>query len=80
VHWDGSAWKPSATGTVSTLLHVWGRSSTEVWAVGAEGTAVTWNGTGWSTSATSSYEPLLGLGGNAADIWAAGASGVLLHH
>ena len=66
--------------TSSSLFNLWGRSPTEAWAVGGEGTAITWNGTSWQPTTTSSVEPLLGLGGNSADIWATGAAGVILHH
>jgi hypothetical protein len=37
LHWNGSSWSPSATGSVEHLIGLWGSGSGNVWAVGAAG-------------------------------------------
>ena len=37
VHWNGSAWSTTASGTTSNLSDVWGSGPDEVWAVGVGG-------------------------------------------
>src|SRR5207245_1197781 len=34
MHWEGSAWSLSSTGTTTDLWAVWGAASNDVWAVG----------------------------------------------
>jgi photosystem II stability/assembly factor-like uncharacterized protein len=80
MHWDGAKWTATVTPTESALSAVWARSASEAWCVGTEGAALKWDGTTWTKSLTGSNEPLLALSGNAADIWATGAAGVILHH
>ena len=34
LHWNGTTWSPSASGTTNTLYGVWGSSAADVWVVG----------------------------------------------
>jgi hypothetical protein len=80
VHWNGATWTPVTTPTPAALSAVFARSPSDAWTAGGEGTALHWDGTSWTKSTTGSYEPLLALTGNAADVWATGVAGVILHH
>jgi hypothetical protein len=34
IHWNGSTWSPSSSGTTRTVQGVWGSSSNDVWVAG----------------------------------------------
>jgi hypothetical protein len=78
-HWDGSGWTEEDL-PGGAIRCVWVASTTEAWAMNADGDAVHWNGTDWSVIE-------LGLSWRARDIWgttdghvwAAGNDGNLVH-
>jgi hypothetical protein len=75
-HFDGSAWSavalPSEAKAALALYKVWGRSASEVYAVGSGGLLIEWNGTAWSQApATTSY-PLFTVHGDATRTFAVG--------
>jgi hypothetical protein len=83
LHFDGSAWRPVASGTISHIQGIWGSSSRDVWAVaggiGGPGAAniVHWNGSAWTPVASATPDNLYAIWGTGADdVWAVGASGV----
>ena len=80
VHWDGTNWSSSATGSLQPLWDVWSSRKDDVWAVGDFGTIVHWNGAVWSPWATGTQDSLGAVWGSADnDIWVAGANGTILH-
>jgi hypothetical protein len=48
MHWDGTIWRLSPSGTTGNLNRVWGTSRDRAWAVG-DGTFVQWDGAAWSS-------------------------------
>src|SRR5919198_4792663 len=71
LHWDGTAWSASSSGTPNHLLGVWGSASTDVWAVGGGGTILHWDGTGWAAAASGGTSALCrGWGGASNDMGA----------
>jgi hypothetical protein len=50
LHFDGERWLLHPTPTTAHLLGVWGRSATEIWAVGAAGTLLRFGGAVWERS------------------------------
>jgi hypothetical protein len=73
-------WAPATSGTTNDLRGVWGRSATDVWAVGSGGAILHWDGGGWSPSASGTTQNLSGVGGDATNVWAVGANGTILVH
>lgn len=49
MHWNGSAWQPSATGPGGVSIH--GRSKSDVWSVGYSGVIRHFDGATWTRSA-----------------------------
>jgi len=72
-HYDGSTWTADTTGTGS-LLGIHGTSSSNVFAVGAEGLIVRHTGTGWKEVAHWQPEVHGIWGSSATDVWAARGS------
>ena len=61
------------------LLGVWGRSATDIWAVGEAGTIVHWDGTSWVEAQSPTTRRLNQIwGAGARDIWAVGDVGTVL--
>jgi hypothetical protein len=80
LHWSGSAWSNSPSGTTSQLNAAWSVSGTEAWAVGEAGTILRWNGSGWTGVSSGTPSGLHGIwGSSATDAWAVGDSGTVLH-
>jgi hypothetical protein len=88
LHWDGSAWSGTPSGTTEEIRAVWGSGPNDVWAVGgpafsdphpAPSTILHWDGTAWSnsTSPAGSLRAIWGSGAN--DVWAVGDAGTTLH-
>jgi hypothetical protein len=67
-------------GDVPSIYKIWGRSATEIYAVGLQGTALSYDGSHWSVIPTGSTEPLFTLSGDASLVAATGGSfqGVIL--
>jgi hypothetical protein len=80
LHWKGSAWSASSSGTSNRLDGVWGSSASDVWAVGTAGTILHWNGSAWSASSSGTSDSFGSIWGNgASDVWAV-AGGAILRH
>ncbi|MEZ4525284.1 MAG: Calx-beta domain-containing protein [Desulfobacterales bacterium] len=87
LHYDGSAWQEMIKNTGRFILFlesVWGQSENSVFAAGSEGIILHYDGTTWTeceNPAASSLSALWGPSGegNAADMFAAGESGTILH-
>ncbi|MFI5306815.1 MAG: hypothetical protein ACHQ53_05660, partial [Polyangiales bacterium] len=60
------------------LRGVWGRDSSNVWAVGDAGAIDFWNGTSWS-ACTPAAAGLSAVTGSMTMVWAVGNSGTVLH-
>ncbi len=87
--WDGAAWEVTelpmdlprtAAGEVPALFKVWGRSATDVWAVGGLGTVLHWDGEAWTRVESGSTEQLFTVTGTDEEIVIVGGSagGVVL--
>ncbi len=50
LHYDGGAWLPQVSGTTEDLVSLWGRSESDVVAIGGrgQGLGVRWDGSAWS--------------------------------
>jgi photosystem II stability/assembly factor-like uncharacterized protein len=64
--------------TSQTLRDVWGRSASDIYAVGDQGTIVHYNGSGWSSMASGTTANLRGVAGAATATYAVGQGGTLL--
>jgi sugar lactone lactonase YvrE len=80
--WNGVQWivDPDAPADLPTLFKVWGRSATEVYAVGRLGLVLNWNGVRWTTMPTGIVRPLFTVHGDSTRVIATGGafSGVIL--
>jgi len=63
------------------LRGVWGRSGSDVFAVGDDGTILHYNGTSWSSMDSGTSEHLNGVWGHSgSDVFAVGNGGAILHY
>jgi hypothetical protein len=66
------------------LYSVSGKSSSNVWAVGSNGTTLFWDGSQWSYVPSGVSQPLFAVAGNripsSREVWAVGGSGTILHY
>jgi hypothetical protein len=75
-HFDGAAWTraelpaPAAAGIA--IYKVWGRSATDVYAVGTGGIGLHWDGTAWSSVSTGTEANLFTVHGTDVTVWAVG--------
>ena len=73
LHYDGSAWSIMASGTARPLYNIWGRSSTDVFAVGGKGTILHYDGSYWSSMPSGTNHDILGIwGSSGSDVFAVG--------
>lgn len=73
------SWKPMISGVTCKLSKVWADGS-DVFAVGDRGTIIRHDGTEWRSTVTGTSLPLQAVwGSDAKDVYAVGASGVMLH-
>lgn len=80
-------WAPMTVPTPAPLLGIWGRSATEIYAVGWDGTALRYDGLTWTLETTTATVPLVDVSGAPLDpedplsptrVLAVGWSGTLL--
>jgi hypothetical protein len=76
-HYNGSEWTDiplpadlprSQTGEIPALFKVWGRSTNDVWIVGARGTVLHWDGAGLTRIPADTEDTLFAVHGHADDI------------
>lgn len=94
MHWNGTSWTRTPSGTMQQLLGVGGSAANAVWAVGGtnfgtDGTAgviVRWDGTSWSLVWDSSTAQTGRIGrlwdvwsSGPDDAWAVGDGGLVVH-
>lgn len=80
LRWNGSVWANIGSGTGNALRAIRGISSSDVWAVGENGTIIRWNGSSWNAISSSVNAPLFGIWViSSNDAWAVGQSGTILH-
>ncbi len=86
LHWDGTGWSqvvccdaPDAGS--AELRAIWGSAASDVWAVGAAGSAIHWDGVSWNpVTVTASDNTLTSIWGSSShDVWIGGA-GELVHY
>jgi hypothetical protein len=66
--------------TNTSLFGIWGSSTTDIWAVGANGTALHWDGQGWKASPTGRTESLNAVWGTSStNVWIASSTHLTLH-
>ena len=66
------------TGVNRNINGIWGSSSKNLYAVGAQGTVIHWGGNGWSVQPTFTKRDLYGIyGADAAHVWAVGWNGTV---
>jgi len=70
LHWNGSAWR--LTGHSWFLHGVWGRSSSDVFAVGINGTIVHYNGRSWTEMNSGTDASLTAISGHGDKVFAVG--------
>lgn len=69
-HFDGTAWRPSASGVTGDLTDVWASGPTDVYATSASGPLLRYNGTQWAPVAGVTSASMAGIwGANASNIW-----------
>ncbi len=74
-----SVWFPKTSGTSEVLRGVWPVNTTNVWAVGDNGTVRKWDGNAWAAQTSSTTNTLRGVWGTAANsLWAVGDGGTIL--
>ncbi len=85
LHYDGSRWSTAYSGTSFELCGVWGSSATDVFAVGARGSAggniLHYDGSAWSPMSTNTPFDFFGIWGTSStDVFATGSPGAILHY
>ncbi len=76
VHWDGTTWIQTDTGTTQALWSVWGSSAQDVWAVGD--TMLHWDGSRWQEVAPRPrYWTHLVTGTGPHNVWVGGEDGFI---
>jgi hypothetical protein len=72
VFFDGTSWSPQNSGVTEPLNGVWGRSASDVFAVGNHGTLLHYDGSTWSSLLSNTSEDLYGVAGSSNQIFAVG--------
>ena len=78
---DSCVWSAMDSGTTNELGDVWGSSSSDVFAVGYNGTLLHYNGSVWSTISSGTTNTLCCVwGSSSSDVFAVGYNGTILHY
>ena len=73
-----TTWQPQTSGTTAKLRGVWGTSSTDIFAVGANGTILHYNGSSWTPQTSGTTQELLSVWGvSPTSVYAVGGSAIL---
>ena len=81
MHYDGSKWTRMGGDIAVTLRDIWGTSSSDVFAVGEEGTILHYDGARWSEMSSGTTMGLNAIWGMSdKDVFAVGESGAVLHY
>ncbi len=81
VHYDGTVWSATDSGSAETLYGVWGNGPGDIYAVGSSGAIVHYDGAEWSTMESGSASVLSGVWGSGPDdVYAVGYSGTIVHY
>jgi len=83
-HYDGTSWRPQASGTSEQLTWVWGTTGSDVDAGGSAGRLTSsvilhYNGSGW-TNALSNLVTWGGWSASKNDVFAVGDRGTIIHY
>ncbi|MFC1591319.1 hypothetical protein ACFL43_02220 [Thermodesulfobacteriota bacterium] len=74
-------WEWQNSGTGDSLISVWGTSSSDVFAVGWNGTILHSGGSAWSAMTSGTTNPLRDVWGtSSSDVFAVGRNGMILHY
>ena len=76
---QAQTWSTMASGTTEELFYIWGKSSNDIFAVGASGTILHYNGIAWASMESGVTYPLKKVAGNAT-IFAVGADGSVIKY
>jgi hypothetical protein len=75
------SWVSLPSGTAQDLRGVWGSSSSDVYAVGNQGTILHYDGNSWSPMTSGTGQNLLSVWGtSSSDVFTVGAIGTILHY
>ncbi len=78
---DDGNWKEMESGTKEDLSGIWGSSSSDVFAVGLEGTILHYDGDTWEEMTSNTTNGLRGVwGSSSTDIFAVGGNGTIRHY
>ena len=77
-HFDGTRWERMTVPAVGQLLHVWGSSGTDVYAVGNE-IILHFDGSAWTEVQTTVPQLSWVWGSSALDVFAVGEEGTIMH-
>ena len=78
---SSDGWATQTSGTTWTLYGVWGTSSTDVFAVGENGTILHYDGVVWGPMNSGVLVTLFGVWGSSSmDVFAVGQNGVICHY
>jgi hypothetical protein len=81
LHYDGTGWRAMEHPSERPLEGVWGASSTDVFAVGMEGTILHHDGVAWRAMESPTSETLMSVWGTSPeDVFAVGYGGTILHY
>jgi hypothetical protein len=76
LHWDGSHWSVSDSGSIANLWSVWGSGPNDIWATG-DGPGLHWDGNAWSPVSAIAGSTVADFTGTAANVvWGSGPDDV----
>jgi photosystem II stability/assembly factor-like uncharacterized protein len=78
LHWNGTLWARISDEAPFSLNGVWGRSPSEVWAVGSGGVILRYDGSSWVEERSGTGYALNDVWGDGSRLWAVGERGTIL--